>query len=123
MSPRNRRKTSRRRLRVSVRYGIHELDNRGYSMDLSATGIAIKTNKVYPPGTEVLVRLDMDGMILTARGTVRWARQVPPLLIAYTRCGMGLEFTALSDHFAKYLQTQHGRAAVASSLATLSEKF
>ncbi len=73
-------------------------------MDLSVTGIAVKTNQVFPPGTEVLIRLDTDNTILTARGTVRWARQVPSLLMAYTRCGMGIEFTALSLRFQKYLQ-------------------
>jgi hypothetical protein len=104
MSSRNRRNAARKRLRVPVRYGIRELDNRGFTVDLSARGIAIKTNKVYPPGTEILIRVDVDDMILTARGTVRWARQVPPLLMAYTRCGMGIEFTALSDLFEEYLK-------------------
>lgn len=105
MSRLTRRRAPRRRLRRPVRYGVHELVHRAYTMDLSKKGIAIKTNLVFPPGTEVLLRVDMDGEIYTARGRVRWARQVPPSLIAHTRCGMGLEFTALSVRFHEFLES------------------
>jgi Tfp pilus assembly protein PilZ len=98
-----RRKASRKRVRVSVRFGVNGLDQRGYTTDLSPEGLAIKTNQVYPPGTEILIRLDTDDTILTARGTVRWAKQVPPLLIQHARCGMGVQFTALSQRFRQYL--------------------
>jgi len=105
MSLASRRRAPRKRMRRPVRYGVHELDHRGYTMDLSSSGIAIKTNLVFPPGTEVLLRVDMDGEIFTARGRVRWARQVPPSLVAHTRCEMGIEFTALSVRFHKFLET------------------
>jgi Tfp pilus assembly protein PilZ len=82
---------------------VGEPSLRGYTTDVSSEGIAIKTNQVFPPGTEILVCLDMDGETLTARGCVRWARQVPPLLTAYTRCGMGLEFLAMSPRFRQFL--------------------
>lgn len=98
-----RRKARRRRLRVPVRYGIKRLDGRGFTMDLSRLGIGIKTNHVFPPGTEIVLRLEFNDHILTARGVVRWARRVPPLLINYTRCGMGIEFKMLSDLFQEYL--------------------
>jgi len=84
---------------------VKGLDQRGFTIDLSRTGIAIKTNQVFPPGTEILIRVDLDDSILTARGTVRWARQVPPLLIHYTRCGMGIEFITMSRRFQEYLDT------------------
>ena len=66
-------------------------------------GLAIKTNKVFPPGTELLLALEVDDKILLARGIVRWARQVPPLLINYVRCGMGIEFIAISKRFKRFL--------------------
>jgi hypothetical protein len=46
----------------------------------------------------------MGKSILLARGRVRWARQVPALLMAHTHCGMGIEFMATSRRFKQYLQ-------------------
>jgi hypothetical protein len=98
-----RRKAKRRRFRAAVRYGRGNLDNRGFTTDLSPLGLAIKTNKVFPPGTELLLALEVDDKFLLARGVVRWARQVPPLLINYVRCGMGIEFVATSKRFKRFL--------------------
>ena len=105
-----RRKSHRRKLRLPARFGVRGLDHKGFTTDLSENGIAIKTNQVFPPGSELLIRIDTDDKILTARGMVRWARQVPPLMAAYARCGMGIEFTALSGGFDEYLQTVSGAA-------------
>lgn len=73
-----RRKAKRYRLRVFVKYGSRDLDHRGFTTDISTSGIAIKTNQVYPPGTELLLGLEINERILLARGRVKWAKQVPP---------------------------------------------
>lgn len=93
------------RIRLPVQYGIRELNCRGYTTDISQGSISIHTNRVFRPGTEIILRLDVDGVILTARGIVRWALQVPPQLAPYTRCGMDIEFTTLSERFRNFLQT------------------
>jgi hypothetical protein len=103
--PELRRKHSRKRLRLAVRYGARRADLRGYTADLSSQGIAIKTNQVFQPGAQLVVRLDTGNAILVARGRVRWARQVPALLMAHTHCGMGIEFTAISRRFQQYLRS------------------
>lgn len=66
-------------------------------------GISIRTNQVFAPGTQVTIGLDPDGSILTARGTVRWAKRVPSSLVRHTRCGMGIQFTSLSRKFREFL--------------------
>lgn len=98
-----RRKAKRYRLRVFVRYGSRDLDHRGFTTDISTSGIAIKTNQVYPPGTELLLGLEINERILLARGRVKWAKQVPPLLINYVHCGMGIEFIATSKRLRRFL--------------------
>lgn len=104
MSRLTRRKHPRRRLRFPVLYGLEDLDRRGYTTDISIGGMGIRSNNVVPPGTELIVRLDVNGKVFTAKGIVRWARRAPPQLVRYTRCGMGIEFSALSDRFRQYIE-------------------
>jgi hypothetical protein len=98
-----------------VRYGLEDLDQSGFTIDLSTYGIAIKTNQVFPPGTALLICVDIDGRLLLARGRVRWARQVPPQLINYSRCGMGIEFTSISERFKAFIQELDDKAAKQAS--------
>jgi hypothetical protein len=90
-------------MRVPVLYGIEYLDRRGYTTDISLGGMGIKSNNVLPPGTELIIRLDVNGVVLTANAIVRWARRAPPQLVRYTRCGMGVEFTILSNRFREFI--------------------
>lgn len=73
-------------------------------MNISPIGIAIKTSQVFPPGTKLLMRLEAGDDVLDGRGTVRWAKQVPPLLVNHTTCGMGIEFTELSSSLRDFIE-------------------
>ncbi len=105
MSGSERRKTPRKRLRLPVQFGINELNLRGFTKDISPSGVAIKTNRPLPPGTELLMSIDLDGELLLSRGEVKWARKVPPALINYTDCGMEIKFNSFNKRFLKFLET------------------
>ncbi len=76
-------------------------------MNISPLGIAIKTNQVFRPGTKIMICIDKDEDLLLARGDVRWARQVPPLLVKYSRCGMGIKFVDLNKRFQQFIQPMY----------------
>jgi hypothetical protein len=89
---------------MAVSYGLKGFERRGFTMNISPTGLAIRTSQVFPPGTRLFIRLEANESMPTGCGTVRWAKQVPPLLINYTHCGMGIEFTELSPSLKEFLE-------------------
>jgi hypothetical protein len=64
-------------------------------------------NEVFPPDTEIMMRIAMNGSVLTSQGKVRWARMLAPSGIVQHRCRMGVEFTYLSDPFQEFLKILH----------------
>lgn len=104
------RKTRRKSFRIPVQYGINQLEHKGFTTDISPKGIGIKTNRVYPPGTEVLICIELDGEILLARGEVKWARQAPPSLANYAQCGMEIKVTSFNKKFLEFLETWYDKA-------------
>ncbi len=104
------RKIPRKRFHVKVKYGTKILEHTGYTTDISPDGIGIKTNRVYRPGTEVLICIELDGDTLLARGEVRWARQVPQLLVNHTRCGMEIKLTSFNKRYLDFLKKWYDKA-------------
>jgi Tfp pilus assembly protein PilZ len=103
-----RRKEERKRKRIPIRFGNNDLRFRAFTMDISANGLSIKTNQVFPPGTPLMLMLIVDGKPLTAKGEVIWAKRVPPELIRFVHCGMGIRLTLTSDRLREYIQTIKG---------------
>jgi hypothetical protein len=100
-----RRKYPRKRRRLAVQWGIDEVQWRGFTTDLSLSGMGVRTNRFVPPGTEILLHFDMDGTSCTAHGTVRWVRQGSYRLAHLIPNMMGIEFTSCSEDFVRYFQT------------------
>jgi Tfp pilus assembly protein PilZ len=88
------RSISRKRKRLSVRFGTDELRHMGYTEDISSGGLFIQTAAVLRPGTRLQVQLTTnDGRQILLKGQVRWAKRVPPQLIRKIKGGMGVMIT------------------------------
>lgn len=88
----NKRVDPRARRRLMVRYGLAGPEKTAFTVNLSETGVFLRTNAVFEPG--MIVRLDIGFPTRTFSlwGTVVWARRVPPQLSHILDCGMGLKF-------------------------------
>ena len=75
-----------------VRYGVNGTDKTGFTMNISLTGLNIRTNRVFRPGTTLELELDLPDGKRNLRAQVVWAKRVPPALAQVVPCGMGLRF-------------------------------
>ncbi len=75
-----------------VRYGVDKTDRTGFTKDLSSTGLFIKTNHVFKPGTTIQVELKFPDRTFSMWARVVWAKKVPPQLAHVLECGMGVCF-------------------------------
>ena len=93
---------TRRTKRIEVRFGPERPTDLGFTIDVSETGLFVKTNTVYPPDTRLVLELSLsDRRVLSLRGRVMWAKRVPPQLARHLRkTGMGVE---LIDPPSEYL--------------------
>jgi len=83
-------------IRSTVYYGTTgDTPHTAFMVDLSDTGICIKTNNVYKPGTKVFVKIDTKEEVYKAEGIVAWAKKVPPRLATLVKNGMGIRFTTI----------------------------
>ncbi len=90
------RRSKRVPLRVIVRYGTsHPPEYTAFLTDFSGGGVNIKTNRVFKPGTKLIMEIEIDGRVFNAAGVVVWARQVPQTLSRIVKNGMGIRFTRL----------------------------
>lgn len=89
---RERRRHSRKKKQLEVRFGPGDLAHSGYAQDISAGGIYLQARIVYPPGTVLALQIDYPDGTVGTRGVVRWSRDLPPVFKRTLRCGMGVEF-------------------------------
>jgi Tfp pilus assembly protein PilZ len=84
---------TRRTKRIEVRFGPERPTDLGFTIDVSETGLFVKTNTVYPPDTRLVLELSLpDRRVLPLRGRVMWAKRLPPQLARLLRkAGMGIE--------------------------------
>ena len=75
-----------------VRYGIEKAERTAFTRDLSATGLFIKSNRVFKPGTTIQVEMTFPDRTFTMWARVAWAKKVPPQLSHVLECGMGVCF-------------------------------
>lgn len=88
---RERRLLERARRRIAVRYGIEEARHLGYTSDFGEKGLFLQGNTLYPPGTILLITLELPGGGRALRGKVAWIKEVPPAFRRSLRGGMGVE--------------------------------
>ena len=101
----NKRRNDRIGKRLFVRFGKEKPDKVGFTEDVSETGLFIKTNTVFNPGTHLKLELTLpDEKVIQVAGLVMWAKQVPQNLLRFTKkCGMGVRLTQNSEHFTRFV--------------------
>jgi hypothetical protein len=99
--PRSRQKEPRSRRRLEVRYSDGSGPPlMGYSGNLSANGMMIRTPRVFAPGTILDIELRFARGRVALRGRVMWAREGPMAWVQMGRVGMGIEFIDPPSDFA-----------------------
>lgn len=86
------RSNDRARKRAMVRFGIEEPNKTGFTQNFSGTGLMVKTNNVFAPGTMLQVIIKFPDRVFEMWARVAWAKKVPAQLAHVLDCGMGLEF-------------------------------
>ena len=98
---------TRRTKRIEVRFGPERPTDLGFTIDVSETGLFVKTNTVYPPDTRLVLELSLpDRRVLSLRGRVMWAKRVPPQLARLLRkAGMGVELIDPPPEYLNLIQS------------------
>ena len=86
------------------RYGVEKPDRTGFTMNLSETGLFVKTNNVYKPGTTLQLELEFPERKFSMWGRVIWAKKVPPQLAHILECGMGICFVDPSAEWMEFYE-------------------
>jgi PilZ domain-containing protein len=87
----DRRRIDRPRRRTSVRYGTDQVMFLGYTLEMGDKGMFLQGNQLFPPGTLLNLDLETPDGPASARGVVRWVKEVPPVFRRSMRGGMGIE--------------------------------
>lgn len=90
-----------------VRFGKEKPDHIGFTQDISATGIFIKSNFSFPPPTQLKVELTLpDETVIQCDGVVQWAKKVPPALSRLVKKdGMGVAFLSIPLQYKALIET------------------
>lgn len=98
------RRAERHKKRLSIKFGPDHPDNIGFMEDISATGLRIKSNHVYKPGTVLKLELEDHDIKMYAEGIVTWAKKAPPQMMRIARCGMGISFLRIDSNMVHYFE-------------------
>jgi Tfp pilus assembly protein PilZ len=84
--------------RVLVRYGPENPPKyNSFITDFSDTGVYLKTNTVFRPGTDLFLTVEVDGTKYECKGIVSWSKRVPRGMERTAKNGMGIKFTILPE--------------------------
>ena len=108
MADNDKRVTDRAKRRLMCRYGVDKADKTGFTMNLSETGVFVKTNSVFPPGTTLHVELAFPDRSFSMWGRVVWAKKVPPQLAHILECGMGICFIDPTPEWLEFFEGWRG---------------
>jgi hypothetical protein len=114
--PSNEKQTHpRTRGRIRVRFGVDSLDHTAFTMNLSLTGLFLRTNAIFPPGKTIKVELSFPDGLVAAYAKVVWAKKVPPQMAHLLHCGMGLRLISPgTDWFRCFEAWQSSKGAPSS---------
>jgi len=101
--------------RVKVLFGQQTPAALGFALNLSAAGLYLSSTRIFPPRTELRIRLEpYDTPAIELRGTVRWGQRVPQALLMVVKPGMGIRFESppreYIDYFAHLVTVNPTRA-------------
>ncbi len=98
------RKLTRKRKRVKVRFGLDQPTKIAFSDDISCGGIFLKTAAPEKPGTLLALEIILpDEARVFCQGRVHWAKRVPPNMLRLVgKGGMGVRIVRFSEGHAAY---------------------
>ncbi len=87
------RRDIRKNRRLELRFGTDEPKKLAFSVDITRQGFFIQSSAVFPPGTRLIVVMNMGhGQQVGMEVRVQWAKRVPPQLVrAVKKAGMGVK--------------------------------
>lgn len=96
--------------RLFIRFGPDNTLNIGFTGDISLTGIFIKTNTIFAPGSILKMEIELpDSKIVHLKGTVMWAKRVPPTLVRHIKkSGMGVRILQPPEEYIKFVSSLEG---------------
>src|SRR5262245_63857991 len=95
---RDRRTIERNRKRIGVRYGTSRPEFLGYTCDFGKNGLFLQGNNLFPPGTVLVLDLDLPEGPRSVRGTIRWVKEVPPAFRRRMRGAIRIEIVHKKRH-------------------------
>lgn len=98
--------------RMNVLFGADKSVFHGFTVDVSNTGIFLKSVKIYTPGSVIAVEIHIpDGGVVEFQGRVMWAKAVPPNMInIIKKAGMGVKIISFlkgEDEYHKLVKACH----------------
>jgi Tfp pilus assembly protein PilZ len=85
-------------LRTTIKYGLEKPPTHtSFVTDLSVTGVCIKANRVFKPGSKLFLTLFIADKSFDAEGVVTWSQKVPQSIVRAVKSGMGIEFTSVEQ--------------------------
>lgn len=82
--------------RVIVRYGLEKPPKlNSFITDFSDTGVYLKANRVFKPGTNLFMSIEVNGTSYECEGVVSWSKKVPRGMERSAKSGMGIRFSSL----------------------------
>ena len=101
----DKRISNRAKRRLMCRYGVEKPDKTGFTMNLSETGVYIKTNSVFAPGTTLRIELVFPDRNFAMWARIMRAKKVPPQLAYILDCGMGVTFIQPTSEWLEFFET------------------
>ncbi len=98
--------------RMNVLFGTDKPVFQGFTVDISDTGIFLKSIKVYPPGSVITVEIHIpDCGVIEFQGRIMWAKTVPSNMINIVKkAGMGgkiINFLKGENEYEKLVKAFH----------------
>lgn len=90
----DKRNIRRVKQRITIYFGLDDVDRVAFTEDISMTGMFIKTANIAPINSTIKIQITLpDGSIVQLEGKVTWAKKVPQNLFHLVKkSGMGIRF-------------------------------
>jgi hypothetical protein len=99
---------------TSIRFGEKTPEHIGLTHDVSLTGIFIKSSRIYPPETHLVLEIEKhNGTKFQHKGVVRRAKRVPPGIARVTqKSGMWVSLTEHPEEYREFIHELDGSEAI-----------
>jgi len=93
--------------RLFIHFGPEHPVNIGFTGDISSTGLFIKTNTIFPPGSVLKIEIELpNSKTIHMQGTVMWAKRVPATLVRHVKnSGMGVRILQPPEEYLNFLES------------------